>query len=67
MSIYIPSNSIFRFDFDKRYETLPTENISLCVVFILSASPENTRKVFKYLRRMRGKYLSAYGECAESI
>jgi hypothetical protein len=25
------------------------------------------RKVFKYLRRMRGKYLSAYGECAESI
>ena len=33
----------------------------------LSASPENTRKVFKYLRRMRGKYLNAYGECTESI
>jgi hypothetical protein len=37
------------------------------VVFILSASTENTPKVFKHLRRMRGKYLSAYGESAESI
>jgi endo-1,4-beta-D-glucanase Y len=40
--------------------------ISLCVFFILSASAENTRKVFKHLRRMRGKYSSTYGQCAES-
>ncbi len=40
--------------------------ISLCVFFILSASTDNTRKVFKHLRRMRGKYLSTHGECAES-
>ncbi len=49
------------------YETLPTENISLCVFFILSASTENMRKVFKRLRRMHRKYLSNYRECSESI
>ena len=48
---------------------------SLCVFFILSAYTENMRKVFKHLwrlenarkvseriRRIRGKYLSVYGE-----
>ncbi len=41
--------------------------ISLCVFFILSAYTENTRKVFKHLWRMRGKYLSVFGKYAESI
>ena len=41
--------------------------ISFCVFFILSAYAENTRKVLKYLWRMRGKYLSVFGDYAESI
>jgi hypothetical protein len=41
--------------------------ISFCVFFILSAYTENARKVFKYLWRMRGKYLSVFGDYAESI
>ena len=41
--------------------------ISFCVFFILSAYTENTRKVFKYLWRIRGKYLSVFGDYAESI
>ncbi len=41
--------------------------ISFCVFFILSAYTENTRKVFKYLWRMRGKYLSVFRDYAESI
>ncbi len=43
------------------------EKISFCVFFILFACTENTRKVFKLLWRMRGKYLSVFGEYAESI
>ncbi len=41
--------------------------ISFCVFFILSAYTENTREVFKYLWRMRGKYLSVFGDYAENI
>ncbi len=41
--------------------------ISFCVFFSLSAYSENTRKVFKYLWRMRRKYLSVFGDYAESI
>jgi hypothetical protein len=62
-SIYVhiyPLNSIFP-KFWALYETLLTENISLCAFFILSASTENTRKVFRHLRRMRGKYLTEVG------
>ncbi len=36
--------------------------ISFCVFFILSAYTENTRKVFKHLWRMCGKYLSVFGD-----
>ncbi len=36
--------------------------ISFCVFFILSAYMEKTRKVFKRLWRMHGKYLIVYGE-----
>jgi hypothetical protein len=38
---------------------------SLCVFFIFSSYTENTRKVFKHLWRMRGKYISVFGEYAE--
>ena len=41
--------------------------ISFCVFFTLSAYTDNTRKVFKYLWRMRGKYLSVLGDYVESI
>ncbi len=40
---------------------------SLCVFFILSAYTENTRKVFKHLWRMSGKYLSVFEEYAEIL
>jgi hypothetical protein len=39
--------------------------ISFCVSFILSVYSENTRKVFKHLWRLRGKYLSVYRENGE--
>ncbi len=41
--------------------------ISFCAVFTLSVHSENTWKVFKRLWGMRGKYLSAFGDYAESI
>jgi hypothetical protein len=41
--------------------------ISFCAFFILSAHSENTGKVFKRLLGMRGKYLSAFGDYAESV
>ncbi len=43
-------------------QALLNEKISFCVVFILSAYMEITRKVFKHLWRLRTKYLSVFGE-----
>ncbi len=50
-----------------KFSGIVESEISFCIFFILSVYFENTREVFKCLWRMRWKYLSIFGEYAESV
>ncbi len=67
-SIYVhiyPLNSIF-----PKFWTLTVQDPSNREYFslrILHSFCVHMRKVFKHLRKMRGKYLSTYGECGKYL